>query len=178
MVSRCAMNAPRPCFEKRMRNRRPSSCAKPVGFGPCPRIMRVEVGIALSTGTVSVELSSPSTGSAMRTLLGVERLQIVDALRAHLTEVACDAAVVADQLALIGFGVFDVGVMKERLVRLATRRRQAVLEGATVFPRQESFSKAHVDVIPRLRRIDGASAEIGLADRRETHRAAHPTARG
>ena len=64
----------------------------------------------------------------------------------HLRQVACDAAIVANQSALLFFGILHVRVVNEAADRLAAWRAQAIAKRLAILAREEPLLQADVDV--------------------------------
>ena len=83
----------------------------------------------------------------------------VYAVVAHLLHVAGDAAVVADELALVGERVGHVGVVHLCAEGLAAGRAEPVDHRLAVFLEQEAILEAHIDVVPWQMGVGGERCE-------------------
>ena len=132
---------------------------------------------------------------ARRRPLGrAEHAQRDEPILAHLRQVARDAAVVADELALIGLGVGEVRVVDEHAGDLAARRARPALQRLAVLARAGSRPRARrrcgptaaarvTGRVPRYaatstpcsreRRAASARARAALPSRRSARRARH-----
>ena len=100
------------------------------------------------TGSATRGFSAPRRGGSRRAPL-------------HRGEIAGDAAVVADELALIRLRVFEVRVVHEVACRFSARRREATLQRLAILATRKIL-EADVDVAPRRRALTGDRAEVGL----------------
>src|SRR6185295_11684262 len=73
-----------------------------------------------------------------RLLPRIEHAQRDEPVLAHLDEVTRDAAVVTDELALVGLGFLEVRVMDQRSGDLAARRARPALHRPAVLAEEES----------------------------------------
>ena len=96
-------------------------------------------------------------------LLGPQVAEEIDPLLPHLGQIAGHAAVVTDQPAPVGAGLFEVGVVDEHARGLATRRAEPIVQGLLVLAGEEPILQPHVDVGPGQGGAERERAQVAAA---------------
>src|SRR5580704_11241565 len=109
----------------------------------------IDESVALGFALTGDAIGSPAHRVGRHS--GLDRAEVTkldEALLAHRGQVAGDSAVVADELALLGLGILQVGGVDESSRDFPAGERELVAQSLAILANEKAVLEADVDMVP------------------------------